>query len=194
MRYRFEWRFSNLVGHAYSWGINTPFEMLLLENTRSWQVLSTSWPKTKRILTTFQSQQELGLPARQAEKKSGRSTLEVALKFTRAIRMVLSSSEKLDVDVEIGHPDLVRQSDCKNVIWSIWSVSFREEDVERTREHVKPKIERKEEKLWSVTDCKSIEGKTPTREVYFRYFLATPLINCCRTDIRKPHFTWPHIA
>jgi hypothetical protein len=28
---------SNLVGHAYSWGINTHVAMLLLENTRSWQ-------------------------------------------------------------------------------------------------------------------------------------------------------------
>lgn len=28
---------NNLVGHAYSWGINTHVAMLLLENTRSWQ-------------------------------------------------------------------------------------------------------------------------------------------------------------
>lgn len=30
--------YSNLVGHAYSWGINTHSALLLLENTRSWQV------------------------------------------------------------------------------------------------------------------------------------------------------------
>lgn len=28
-------RFSILEGHVYSWGINTHYEMLLLENTRS---------------------------------------------------------------------------------------------------------------------------------------------------------------
>lgn len=38
-----------LVGHAYSWGINTHSEMLLLENTRSWQVTTSSLEKFQSL-------------------------------------------------------------------------------------------------------------------------------------------------
>lgn len=40
--------YSNLVGHAYSWGINTHSALLLLENTRSWQVSAPRGLRRKR--------------------------------------------------------------------------------------------------------------------------------------------------
>lgn len=37
-----------LGGHAYSWGINTHYEMLLLENTRSWRGKNHQWRGKRR--------------------------------------------------------------------------------------------------------------------------------------------------